>query len=113
MSMRRIISTLALGLASLQTFSMMPGSAYAAALPSPTAIYKAKASTMKVKVDPIPNVKRGQFNVPVRVTVPTSGLVCKMSIKYYGNDGEDSPDDVAADASGICTFTFNVPKDKE
>jgi hypothetical protein len=116
MSMRRILSILAVGLATVQTLTMLSGSAYAAALPSaasPPSVYKAKAASIKVKVDPIPNVKRGQFNVPVRVTVPTAGLVCKLSIKYYGNDGEDSPDNVTADANGICTFIFNVPKDKD
>jgi hypothetical protein len=125
-TMRRILSLLAVGLATAQTLTMLPGAALAAPLPpaalsagagaqmaSPLALHKAKTSNLKVKIDPMNNVKRGQTAVPVHVTLPTSGYVCKLSIKYYGNDDEDSPDDVGADATGICQFTFDVPNKKD
>jgi hypothetical protein len=105
---------------------MLPGSALAAPLPpaalsagvhaqtaSPFALHKAKTNNVKVKIDPMSNVKRGQAGVPVRVTLPSTGYVCKLSLKYYGNDEEDSPDDVGADATGVCVFSFDVPKNKD
>jgi hypothetical protein len=47
------------------------------------------------------------------VTLPSSGYVCKLTLKYYANDDEDSPDDVGTDATGVCLFTFDAPKNKD
>ena len=124
--MRKIASALTLGLmiAQLLTTSVTPSYAAgltsvgstgeAARMASPVIVRKSKkASTIKIKIDPMSNVRRGQTSVPVKATVPQSGLTCQLELKYYGSEDSDSPDNVTSDGNGICLFHFDAPKGKD
>ena len=74
---------------------------------------KSKSSGVKIKFDPINNHTRGEGNVLARARVGQSGLTCKLKIKYYGDESEDSPDDIVSDADGVCSMHFDIPKRKE
>ena len=125
--MRKILSGLAVGIATAQMLIGSPLPSYAAGPPgaylgtgyqtrlaSSLGVYKSKKSSGdKVKIDPMPNVKRGQTSVPVRVTVSQPGLICKLVIKYYSTGDSDSPDNVAADGNSVCLIYFDATKDRD
>ena len=124
--MRKIASALTLGLMTAQLLTTSVTPSYAAGLTvvtlapneatrlaSPDLVRKSKKTTsMKVKIDPMSNVRRGQAGVPVKVTVPQSGLTCQLELKYYGSDDSDSPDDIVSDGNGVCLFHFDARRAK-
>src|SRR5437870_925441 len=98
--MRNVLSSLTVGLLTVQLLVTAPMPSYAAGLPAPalstsdsariasplTPRKSKKSSGIKIKIYPMSNVRRGQTNVPVKVTVPQSGLTCRLELKYYGSD---------------------------
>jgi hypothetical protein len=75
-AMRKILSGLAVGLVTAQLLVISPLPSYAAGPPGPrlaasdttqivlpTGVRKSKASSIKIKIDPMSNVKRGATNV--------------------------------------------------
>jgi hypothetical protein len=74
---------------------------------------KNKYADVKVTVNSFSNPRRGEDSVMVTASLSATGLTCKMVIRYLDDGGEDSPDDVLADPSGVCTFHFDVPDKKD
>jgi len=71
----------------------------------------ARASDISVTLDPIGTQRRGRNDVYARATTGRAGLICRLAITDA--DGKsDSPDDVTADANGVCIMHFDVPDRK-
>jgi hypothetical protein len=66
-----------------------------------------RSTTASVVIDPIGKQTRGTQGVVLRASTGLPHLICRLNVKY--RDGEsDSPDDVLADASGVCSIHFDV-----
>lgn len=126
--MRRLATALALAVLATQlaaettpSVSAAPAtpalSAGEARLASPLAVFKKKktkkksSSSVKLTIDDIGNVRRGEDNVLIRAHVRKSGLTCELSVKY-ADGSKDSPDDVTSDSNGTCSMHVDVPNRK-
>jgi hypothetical protein len=66
-----------------------------------------RSTTSKPSIEPIGSQKRGTRGVLLTASTGLPGTICRLNIKY--RDGEaDSPDDVLADARGVCSIQFDV-----
>lgn len=66
-----------------------------------------RSTTVRVTIDQISKQTRGTQGVLLRASTGLPGLICRLNIKYR-DDGADSPDDVLADSSGVCSIHFDV-----
>ena len=66
-----------------------------------------RSTTVRVVIDPIDKQTRGTQGVLLRASTGLPGLTCRLDIKYR-DDEADSPDDVLADANGVCSIHFDV-----